>query len=955
MMNLKHLFVAALLMLGAGSTFAQQMPPIPVDKNVRVGKLSNGLTYYIRHNEFPKNVANFYIAQRVGSINENDDQRGLAHFLEHMAFNGSEHFKGNGIIDFTRSLGVEFGSNLNAYTSIDQTVYRICDVPTTRQTALDSCLLVLKDWSNGLTLDAKEIDKERGVIHQEWQMRTSAGQRFYEKYLPALYPNSKYGYRLPIGLMSIIDNFKPKALRDYYKKWYRPDNQAIIVVGNVDVDHVEAEIKKLWNGVVVPKDAAKVIDEPVPDNNEPIYVFYKDKEQQYSLIQVMMKHDVTPDSLKTNMMYLIEGYVKDMVSSMLNSRFAELSQEADCPFVEGFAQEGNYMISKTKDAFMGLVVPKEGKDLESLSTLIRELMRARRFGFTATEYARAQSDYLSGLEKQFTNKDKTENKVYYNQYVGHYLSNEPMPSIEDEYNTMKMIVPNIPVDAINEAAKELISESDTNLVVTEQVQEKDGKTYVTTDQLKSTLESARAEKLTAWVDNVKQEPLIEKLPTKGLILKEKENKKLDYKKFTLSNGATVILKKTDFKDDEIKMSATAKGGKNLYGKKDFSNLKIFDYAINSMGLGNFSNTELTKALAGKMANASLNMGLTHTTLSATSTPKDLETMMQLVYLNFTKINKDEKSFNSLKSNLEVALKNKHLQPEAVFSDSLSLDRYDHNPRFAALDVKDVENANIDRILEIAGDRTADASKYTFTFVGNFDEATIRPLIEQYIATLPADKKSAVEVGKDAITLTVGKYQDHFTRKMETPKAQLYTFWRSKLEDDNLENEILVDAVGQVLSMKLLRTIREDASAAYSVGAQGYAQPNVNNDVYYIVYAGCPMDPNKAQQAYDLMMKGVAETAEKVDAADLQKVKEYMLKQADEDARKNSHWINTIENFEEWGIDFHTDYKKVVSALTPEKVAKFLKNMILSTGNKVETLMTPEGVTVSTKPVAAKKK
>ncbi len=942
-MKIKYLFGAALLLLSASDMMAQQMqlPPIPVDKNVRVGKLSNGLTYYIRHNEFPKNVANFYIAQRVGSINENDNQRGLAHFLEHMAFNGSEHFKGNGIIEYTRTLGVAFGRNLNAYTSVDQTVYNICDVPTTRQTALDSCLLILKDWSNGLILEDKEINKERGVIHQEWQRSASAGMRFYEKYLPMLYPNSKYGHRLPIGLMDIIDNFKPKELRDYYKKWYRPDNQAIIVVGNVDVDHIEAEIKKLWSGVVVPANAAKVVDEKVPDTDQPIYVSYKDKEQQYTIIQMMMKHDVTPASEKTSVAYWVENYIKSMISNMLNARFMELGQNPDCPYVQAFAGDGTYLLSKTKDAFQSAVVPKEGKDIEAFDVLVREIHRARQFGFTETEYARAKSDYLSALEKKFTNKDKTENVYFYNQYVNHYLSNEPMPSIEDEYQMLNAIVPNIPVQAINEMAKQLISDKDSNLVVTEQEQEKEGKVYTPIENLRSTLESVRAEKLMPWVDNVKNEPLIAKLPTKGKIVKEKENKKLGYKKLTLSNGAKVILKKTDFKDDEILMQAYAKGGKNLFGEKDFANLKVFDYVVESQGLGNFSNTELTKALAGKQISANISVGLTHTNVSGSSTPKDLESMMQLVYLCFTKIGKDEKSYKSLISQLEIGLKNKDLQPESVFSDSLAISRYNHNPRFAPLDIKDLDKVNLDRILEMAGQLTGDAGQYTFIFTGNFDEAAIRPLLEQYIATIPGDPKARVEPGKDVIDLTTGELKNHFTRKMETPKAMLYTFWRSNLQDDNLENEVLADAAGQVLSMKFLRTIREDASAAYSVGASGFAQPNVNNDVYYIVYAGCPMDPAKAQQAYDLMMKGMTEAGEKVSAEDVQKVKEFMLKQADVNARKNGHWLNVINNVEEWGIDFQTDYKKTVEAITPEKISKFLKDIVLASGNKVEVMMEPE--------------
>jgi Predicted Zn-dependent peptidases len=480
-MRLRKLFVAALLMFSTVAMMAQemQMPSIPVDPAVRIGKLDNGLTYYIRHNEYPEHVANFYIAQRVGSINEDDSQRGLAHFLEHMAFNGSEHFKGNGIIEFCRSLGVEFGSDLNAYTSIDQTVYRVCDVPTKRATAVDSCLLILKDWSNGLSLEPDEIDKERDVVHNEWRLGEGPSQRMITRSLPKMYPGSKYGERMPIGLMSVIDSFKPQTLRAYYQKWYRPDNQAIIVVGDVDVDHVEAQIKSLFGGIKVDPNAPKVIPEPVPDTPEAIYVFDKDKEMQMSQLIVMMKHDATPDEEKSSMAYLIEDYAKSVISQMMNQRLNEMTQEESCPFFQAFADDSEYLLSRTKDCFQLIGIPKEGKDMETLQVIYREAKRAREFGFTATEYERAKADYLSGLEKRYTNRDKRKNEEYGDDYRDHYLSNEPIPSLEVLYQTMQQIAPAIPIQAINQLVPELISTTDSNLVVVEFAQEKEGKVYPT--------------------------------------------------------------------------------------------------------------------------------------------------------------------------------------------------------------------------------------------------------------------------------------------------------------------------------------------------------------------------------------------------------------------------------------------------------------------------------------------
>ncbi|MBQ7420913.1 MAG: insulinase family protein [Prevotella sp.] len=936
-MRLRKLLVMALLFVTA-LTSAQQMPPIPLDKEVRIGKLENGLTYYIRHNEWPENKANFYIAQRVGSIQENDDQRGLAHFLEHMAFNGSEHFPDSTLLEYTRSLGVEFGSNLNAYTSIDQTVYRICDVPTARQTAIDSCILILKDWSNGLTLDGKEIDKERGVIHQEWQLGEGPGQRMIQKALPKLYPNSKYGERLPIGLMEIVDNFPHQALRDYYKKWYRPDNQAIIVVGDVDVDHVEGYIKQLWSGVKVPADAAQVTDEPVPDTKEAIYVIETDKEQQYSAVGIAMKHEPVTSEEKLGMEYLIDQYGKKLVSMMLNQRLQEAALKADCPFVAASGYDGMYLLSKTKDAFQVDAAAKEGKDLETLAAIYREALRVKQFGFTASEFDRSKEEYMSQLEKQYTNRNRIKNAEFGDQYRDHYLENEPIPSIEEEYQIMQQLTQFVNADVINMFAKELISDTDSNFVAYIFAQEKEGKTYPTEAEMAEVIKGVRGETLEAFVDNVKNEPLIapSAMPKKGKIKKETENKQFGYRELTLSNGARVILKKTDFKDDEIQFQAMAKGGKGLYGAADYSNLKLFDTGANAVGLGNFTSNELQKALYGKQVAVTIGLDNYYTTVGGNSVPKDLETLMQLIYLHFTSLAKDEDAYKSIMSQVELMLKNKDLSPESAMSDSLPATLYNHDPRFAALDVKDVEHASYDRMLQIAKERYANAGDFVFYFVGNFDESAIRPLIEQYIASLPGKKSNAF--WKDVPAYATGEIANKFTRKMQSPKAMAFEFWHMP-SAYTLENKILVDAAGQVLSMVYLKDIREDASAAYSVGAAGNLVRR-GDKAFSVLQAYCPMDPTKAELALELLAKGMNDNTLSVDEDKVQKVKENMLKNADEEAKNNGHWMDVIDEYVWTGVDLHTGYKDIVNALTSEKIAAFLKQLVAS-GNHIEVVMTPE--------------
>ena len=927
-----------LTLVGTMMMMAQmELPTVPLDPDVRIGKLENGLTYYIRHNNWPEQRAEFYIAQKVGSIQENDDQRGLAHFLEHMAFNGSKHFKGNELLRWCESVGVKFGTDLNAYTSTDQTVYNISNVPTTRESIVDSCLLILYDWADGLLLEQEEIEKERGVIHEEWRLRTSAQMRMLERDLPKLYPGSKYGHRMPIGLMEIIDNFERPFLQAYYEKWYRPDNQGIIVVGDVDVEQVEQKIKDLFSQIATPSpDAAKVVAEPVPDNAEPIIVIDKDKEQQYDIVEVLMKHEAFPDSLKGTMAYLITDYLKDAAFSMLNDRLKEYAEKPESPFLQASASDGRYLLSRTVDAFELAILPKEGQLETAVTTALTEARRAAEFGFTQTEYNRFKANYVSSLEKQYSNKDKRFNRQFVNQCVNHFLSNEPIPSIDYTYTTMKQVVPLLPLEGINTLLKELISENDSNLVILNFNNEKEGNVYPTEDGLKKAIADARAAQIEAYVDNVKDEPLMTTLPKKGSIKKETRNDLLGYTELTLSNGVTVILKQTDLKKDQVLLSGEGFGGSSLYGEEDLPNLKMFDDVIEASGLGNFSHTELEKALAGKIASASLSISSYRQNISGSSTPKDVETMLQLVYLYFTNINKDQKSYDNLMQTTEVSLKNRLLQPEAVFSDSLNVTLGCHSPRVKSLEVADLKQVNYDRILQIAKERTEDATGYTFTIVGNYDEQQIRPLIEQYIASLPA--KGKIVKGKDISSDFTGEVINSFKHKSETPKAIAVMFWYSKALPYTLENSVKASMAGQVLMMEYLKKIREDASAAYTVSSSaGLSRDDFDATVSMFVY--CPMKPEKADTAIQIMRDEVTAIAKSCDPDKLTKVKEYMLKNHSDQLKRNNYWVDQISNWRQWGVDFHTDYEKIVNAQTPESISAFV-NEVLKAGNHAEVIMLP---------------
>ena len=797
-------------------------------------------------------------------------------------------------------------------------------------------MLILYDWADGLLLEQEEIEKERGVIHEEWRLRTSAQQRMLERDLPKLYPGSKYGYRMPIGLMEIIDNFERPFLQAYYEKWYRPDNQAIIVVGDVDVNKVEEKIKGMFADIKLPENPEKVVKYPVPDNAEPIIVIDKDKEQRYNIMEVLMKHEAFPDTLKGTMAYLITDYIKDAALSMLRDRLKEYAEKPESPFLQAFASDGQYLLSNTVDAFELGFLPKDGQTEAALTAVLTEARRAAEFGFTPTEYNRFKADFTSNLDKQYSNKDKRFNSQFVNQYVQHFIDNEPIPSIDYTYETMKQIVPVIPIEAINEVAKQLISQKDSNLVVLNFNNEKEGAVYPTEDGVKKAIAAARAAQIEAYVDNVKDEPLMTTMPKKGSIKKETKNDKFGYTELELSNGVKVVLKKTDLKKDQVILRGEGFGGSALYGEKDFANIKMFDDVIEASGLGNFSHTELEKALAGKIASASLSMSTYRQNVSGSSTPKDVETMLQLVYLYFTNINKDQKSFDNMMSTTETMLKNRLLQPENVLNDSVQATFSCHNPRFKSIEASELKNVSYDRVLQIAKERTANAAAYTFTIIGNYDEATIRPLIEQYIASLPSQKK--VEKAKKVDTDFKGKVLNHFKHKAETPKAIAVMYWYSNDLPYNLENSIKATIAGQILSMEYLKKIREDASAAYTVGAAASMSRNDFDSEAYIL-AQCPMKPEKADVANQILRDEVNAMAKTCDADKLQKVKEYLLKNLGDQRKQNSYWLGRINTWRKYGMDFDTDYEKVVNAQTTESISAFVAEL-LKAGNAAEVIMMP---------------
>ena len=900
-----------------------QMPQLPADSLVRQGVLPNGLTYYIRHNETPKGQADFYIAQKVGSINEEDSQRGLAHFLEHMCFNGTENFKGNEVVSWLETKGVKFGYNLNAYTGFDETVYNISNVPVNNTAVEDSCLLILHDWADGLLLLPEEIDKERGVIHEEWRMRNVGTQRIMEKQLPVMYKDSKYGYRMPIGLMEVVDNFEPKVLRDYYETWYRPDLQGIIVVGDIDVDRIENKIKELFSPIKMPENPKVREYAEVPDTEGTIYAIDADPEQSNARATMYFKNDVLPRELRNTQVYLMTDYVADMISSMLNSRLDELGSSADSPYAAAGSYYGNFFAANTKDALTIVALGKDGDITPALAAVYRELLRAIRGGFTASEYDRAREEYLSALEKAYNNREKTENETLVNKYVRSFIDGTPMMDIATEYDAMKQIAQQIPVEMINMAAKELIS--DNNRVVSIMLPEKEGMTLPTEAEVAAALAAVDGEDIAAFVDEVKAEPLIPQLPAPGKVVKKENLDKWGAEKWILSNGATVVVKKTDFKADEIVMDAQALGGTSALPDEYNATLKFLPMAQYQHGLGDYTYKDLQKYLQGKQCSVSFSFDDYTRDINGQTTPKDLPVMMELLYMGFTNFNITADEFAATQNMMTGILHNQENTPDYIFSKVASQELY-KNPRREPISTADISAAKLDQTLDIMHKMTANAADYTFFFVGSIDDKTFQPLVEQYIASLPGDAATAQKapVFPEALAIKNGEKMFSTTTPMQTPQVYVLAMEYANVPY-TAEERAAATVAGQILSQRILDKVREEWGASYSPGATASMQ-RVSNKYNSQALAQFPMKPEMKAQVLDYLAQEFKDMATNVTPAEVGKVTEFMIKMAKEQKEKNDAWVNGMAGEALNGVDTFTESEAIYGKLTPADVQNFMKKL-----------------------------
>ena len=929
-------FILSTLVLALSLTMAAQQPqPLPIDSAVRVGKLENGLTYYIRHNEYPKQRAEFHIAQAVGAILEEDHQNGLAHFLEHMAFNGTEHFAGKGIIEYFESIGVNFGGNINAYTSLDETVYRLSEVPTTREGIIDSALLVMHDWACGLLLLPEEIDAERGVIREEWRTGAQANRRMWKAINPLKYPGSQYAKRDVIGDTAVINNFAYDALRDYYKKWYGPDNQAIIVVGDIDVDQIEQKIKALWADVPARANRGERPLYSVNDNQEPIVAIVRDKEAQNTRIELEFKKGKLPQALRgTDAAYTME-LALNLVCSMFNNRLSDLAIKPEASFVGAGSYYGELV--KEKDAFVAIYLAKQGQEVQAYKDLLTQLEKMRRYGFTNAELDRVKKEWLAAYEKSYNERTTVRNIRRAQECIRHYLDGAPMPGEAWEYQVVQQMLPMIGVDMLNQIAGQLVT--DENLIISFQAPEDSAVVLPTEAEAIQFLAAVKNQEIEAPVEETIREKLVETAPKPGKIKHTQYDEHLGTTEWTLSNGVRVVVKPTTFKQDEILFQGMSLGGASQVDTENLPSSMLASTIVDFSGLADMSMTDLQKALTGKNVSHSASINNNTETVSGSSTVKDLETLLQLNYLAFTAPRRDEEAFQTLMSILQSQLANKDKNPKAVFSDSVQMMATNNSSRTVLENMTLVERVNLDKALEIYKARFANPADFVFTFVGNVDpqDETFKQLICTWLGGMKTSKKREQVINHN-VRAPQGICKNYFTRNMETKTASNRIQYTSYEMPYTLANALNMEVIGRILSTRYLESIREREGGSYGVGCAGMMDILPTPCARLIMQFDT--DPEKQQKLINIIHEEVNTILENGPLAnDLQKEKESMIKDFQEDLEKNGYWQTALYMYYLYGINYITDYQSAVENITAESVQKTLKSLVES-GNMFEVVMLP---------------
>ena len=931
----------AAAVFAAGSAMAQfdPMQPIPADKEVRTGRLDNGLTYYIRHNEKPKGQADFYILHNVGAIQEEDDQQGLAHFLEHMAFNGTKNLPGKQLIEYLETVGVKFGYNLNAGTSWDQTVYNISDVPTSRQGIIDSAMLILHDWSHFIALRPEEIDSERGVIMEELRTRDGASWRSTMKLLQALGKGTRYEHRNLIGYLDGLKSFEHDALERFYKKWYRPDYQAIVIVGDLDAEATEARLKSLMADIPAPAaDAAQKEVIVVPDNEEPIVSIYTDPEMQGSRVQLFIKRPAMPTQMNDKVAWEVVNVIESFLTTMENARLQEIAMQPDAPFLGAGMGSGDVIgIIPTLNATAFTAMTQDGKLAEGFEALYTEMEKIRRHGFTQSEFERAQENLMRQVERTYANRNDRTNEQFVNIYLENYRKNEPMPDAETEWKLDSMLIKMLNVETVNAFAKETIQPTNQVIVIT--APEKEGIANPTEEEILAIREKVTASEIEAYEDDVVKEPLIpEGTQLKGSPVKKTvENKEYGATVWTLANGTQIVVKPTKFKADEVRMNAQSKGGLSILPDAEYYMGEMMPAVSSMSGVGKFSATELRKQLSGKSATVQPSVGEYASAVNASCSPKDIETMLQLVYLNFTQPRFDRNDYDNLMKMLRTQLENAKSNPDFQMQEKVIDVLYGHNPRRQVISTELLDEFSFEALPAIYKKLYPDGNSFRFTFVGNIDPETLKPLVEKYIGSIPASKKPMTFADDKAYPVK-GEVTEDFSTPMQQPKVSVnYTFTGDM--DYSLENKAALSFLTQALNSRYLVSIREEKGGTY--GVQVYGSTDWIPRETYTMTIAFDTNAEMADELCEIILKELRTIAEEGPLTeDIEKHREFMLKNWKNSLDENGPWMQYLQAKYGSGLDYLAGQEQAIRSLTNADVQALAKK-ILDDGNMVKVVMRPE--------------
>ena len=929
---IKKLLSMVLTLFCVFMTNAQQ--PLPLNPEVRHGVLPNGLTYYILHNEQPRNRANFYIAQKVGSALETPEQYGLAHFLEHMAFNGTKHYPGDSMLRYLESKGIRFGADVNAYTDYEETVYNIDNVPTDNTVLMDSVLLALRDWSCDLLLEDAEIDAERKVIQEEWRMRNDPSFRFRSAMAPKIFSEPQYQLT-PIGTMEVVMNFPYKALRDYYNKWYRPDQQGIIVVGDFNVDDMEKKVVEMFSDIPMPENAAPREYVRVSDNDRPLFFAFEDPELKNARVDFQIKYDKIPLEYQNTDVAFANSMMQNITADMINTRLYEHTLDADCKYANAGVYFADMYPSKTKGIFNVAIIAKDD-ELGGFEDAFQIVVRACRTGFTQSELDRAIDNLKSSYDTRFNERNNTNTSVLAKELINAFKDNLPAMGIEAERDFFNNFVAQIPLAAYNQALSNMITPN--NQVILIQQQKREDKTLPTEQETLALVNDVLNRQYEAYVDEAITEPLIAQLPSKGEIVKIEEGK-FGTTEIILSNGVKVIVKPTDYKDDEILFQAFKKGGKASYSLEDAANILMLGDAVSLSNVGPFDNKTIARYLTGKNVKLGYGVGNFTDYLEGLSSVKDLPTLFELIYTSFTNINPNEDNYNNSIARIIPQLEAAERSPEFIFEKHKDNALYAGNPMAATITADVLKKADYQRMLQLYMESVANPADFTLLFTGNVDINVLKPLLEQYIASLPSSKKEERKV-VEPINTADGKVIDNFTSQMTAPADWLYGFYSGKNVPNTIQNQVKTSLVGDIVKILYTETLREKEGGVYS--PMVYSYYDINNSKWNLVYF---LQTNEEQSARMLQLADEIFVNLLKDGAtedQFNRVKGALLSQFENAIRTNSYWHDNIRLYELLGIDLITEHRSAIENLTLEDFNDFMCNLYDSE-NRIQVNMHGEAI------------